>query len=175
MKNIWKVLGWIGLAVLLVGAYAGYRIGFGKPFTINELANRQALLILVDNPELFTQVGIVDGTVLDRHSGKLSAVGVKKRDDDYATMERFAQQVKEFDRSKLGRQDRLTYDILLDQYETALSFKPFDWLSSEGLYPIAPMWGTQVQLPKPSTWSRMTRLRATTSSGSRPRVTSSMQ
>jgi uncharacterized protein (DUF885 family) len=147
MKNIWKVLGWIGLAVLLVGAYAGYRIGFGKPFTINELANRQALLILVDNPELFTQVGIVDGTVLDRHSGKLSAVGVKKRDDDYATMERFAQQVKEFDRSKLGRQDRLTYDILLDQYETALSFKPFDWLSSEGLYPIAPMWGTQVQLP----------------------------
>jgi uncharacterized protein (DUF885 family) len=147
MKKIWKVLGWIGLAVLLVGAYAGYRIGFGKPFTINELANRQALLILVDNPELFTQVGIVDGTVLDRHSGKLSAVGVKKRDDDYATMERFAQQVKEFDRSKLGRQDQLTYDILLDQYETALSFKPFDWLSSEGLYPIAPMWGTQVQLP----------------------------
>jgi uncharacterized protein (DUF885 family) len=147
MKKIWKVLGWIGLAVLLVGAYAGYRIGFGKPFTINELANRQTLLFLVDNPEVFTQVGIVDGTVLDWHSGKLAAVGVKKRDDDYATMERFARQVKEFDRSKLGRQDQLTYDILLDQYETALSFKPFDWLSSEGLYPIAPMWGTQVQLP----------------------------
>jgi uncharacterized protein (DUF885 family) len=147
MKNVWKVLGWIGLAVLLVGAYTGYRIAFGKPFTINQLANRQALLILVDNPELFTQVGIVDGTALDWHSGKLTAVGVKKRDDDYATMERFERQVKEFDRSKLARQDQLTYDILLDQYETALSFKPFDWLSSEGLYPIAPMWGTQVQLP----------------------------
>jgi uncharacterized protein (DUF885 family) len=147
MKKIWKVLGWIGLAVLLVGGYAGYRIAFGKPFTINQLANRQALLFLVDNPELLTQVGIVDGTVLDWHSGKLTAVGVKKRDDDYAASERFARQVKEFDRSKLGRQDQLTYDILLDQYETALSFKPFDWLSSEGLYPIAPMWGTQVQLP----------------------------
>jgi uncharacterized protein (DUF885 family) len=147
MKKIWKVLGWVGLAVLLVGGYAGYRIALGKPFTINQLANRQALLILVDNPELFTQIGIVDGTVLDWHSGKLTAVGVQKRDDDYATMERFARQVKEFDRSKLGRQDQLTYDILLDQYETALSFKPFDWLSSEGLYPIAPMWGTQVQLP----------------------------
>ena len=147
MRKFWKVLGWIGLAVLLVGAYAGYRIGFGKPFTINELANRQALLFLVDNPEVFTQIGIVDGTVLDRHSGKLAAVGVKKRDDDYAAMERFARQVREFDRSKLGLQDQLTYDILLDQYETALSFKPFDWLSSEGLYPIAPMWGTQVQLP----------------------------
>jgi uncharacterized protein (DUF885 family) len=147
MKKIWKVLGWIGLAVLLVGGYAGYRIAFGKPFTINQLANRQALLFLIDNPELFTQVGIVDGTVLDWHSGKLAAVGVKKRDDDYAAAERFVRQVKEFDRSKLNRQDQLTYDILLDQYETALSFKPFDWLSSEGLYPIAPMWGTQVQLP----------------------------
>src|SRR5580698_2006698 len=114
MKRIWKVLGWIGLAVLLVGAYAGYRIAFGKPFTINQLANRQALLFLVDNPEVFTQVGIVDGTVLDWHSGKLAAVGVKKRDDDYAAMERFESQVKQFDRAELDRQDQLTYDILLD-------------------------------------------------------------
>jgi len=147
MKKIGKVLGWIALAVILVGGYAGYRIAFGKPFTINQLANRQAVLFLIDNPELSTQIGVVDGTLLDRHSGKLTPVGVKKRDDDYATMERFERQVREFDRSKLGRQDQLTYDILLDQYQTALSFKPFDWLSSEGLYPIAPMWGTQVQLP----------------------------
>jgi len=147
MKRIWKVLSWIGVALLLAAGYSAYRIGFGKPFTINELANRQALLYLVDNPELFTQVGIVDGTIFDWHSGKLAAVGLKKRDDDYAAAERFERQVKEFDRDKLDRQDRLTYDILLDQYETALSFKRFDWLSSEGLYPIAPMWGTEVQLP----------------------------
>ncbi len=147
MRKILKVLGWIGLVVLLVGGYAGYRIGLGRPFTINQLANRQAFLFLVDNPELFTSVGIADGTIFDRHSGKLAAVGVKKRDDDYATAERFAAQVKEFDRAKLGLQDQLTYDILLDQWDTALSFKRFDWLSSEGLYPIAPMWGTQVQLP----------------------------
>jgi uncharacterized protein (DUF885 family) len=147
MRMFWKVFRWVGLVVLLIGGYSVYRIGFGKPFTINELANRQAFLFLVKNPELFTQVGIVDGTILDWHSGKLAAVGVRKRDDDYAMVERFARQVREFDRAKLNRQDQLTYDILLDQWETALSFKRFDWLSSEGLYPIAPMWGTQVQLP----------------------------
>jgi uncharacterized protein (DUF885 family) len=147
MKKFWKIFRWVGLAVLLVGGYSLYRIGFGKPFTINELANRQAFLFLVGNPELFTQVGIVDGTIFDWHSGKLAAVGVKKRDDDYAMTERFARQVKDFDRAKLNRQDQLTYDILLDQWDTALSYKRFDWLSSEGLYPIAPMWGTQVQLP----------------------------
>src|SRR5260221_4314188 len=114
---------------------------------MNELANRQAFLWLVKSPEVFTQVGIVDGTVFDWHSSKLAAVGVKKRDDDYAMAERFVRQVKEFDPAKLERQDQVTYDILLDQWDTALSFKRFDWLSSEGLYPIAPMWGTQVNLP----------------------------
>jgi uncharacterized protein (DUF885 family) len=147
MKKFWKAVRWVLLLLLLVGGYSVYRIGFGKPFTINQLANRQAFLFLVKNPELFTQVGIIDGTIFDRHSGKLAAVGVRKRDGDYAMADRFARQVMEFDRAKLDREDQLTYDILLDQWDTALSFKRFDWLSSEGLYPIAPMWGTQVQLP----------------------------
>ena len=147
MKKTWKILGWIGLVVLVIGGYAGYRIGFGTPFTINQLANRQALLFLLDNPELFTDVGLIDGTVFDRHSDKLTAVGVAKRDADYATLRRFIHEVQGFDRAQLNRQDQVTYDILLDWYATSLSFDRFGWLSSEGLYPIAPMWGTQVQLP----------------------------
>jgi uncharacterized protein (DUF885 family) len=147
MKKFWKALGWLALVLLLVVGYVGYRVGFGKPFTINELANRQAIVFLTQNPELFTAVGIADGTIFDWHSGRLAAVGVKKRDDDYAQLEKFLAQTRQFDRGALSGQDQLTYDILLDQYETSLSFKPFDWLSSEGLYPIAPMWGTQVSLP----------------------------
>lgn len=154
MKALRKVLVYCGLAILIVGGYCGYRVGFGKPFTLNELANRQTFLFLAANPEIFTSIGIVDGTVLDRHSGKLTAVGVKKRDRDYAMASQFAAEVREFDRAKLDRQAQITYDVLLDQWETELSFKPFDWLSSEGagalgpgLYPIAPMWGTQVELP----------------------------
>jgi uncharacterized protein (DUF885 family) len=146
MKTFWKAARWIGLIVLLAGGYAGYRIGFGKPFTINELANRQALLYLAQNPEMFTQVGILDGTLLDRHSGKLAAVGVAKRDADYATFERYIAEVRGFDRARLNPTDQLTYDILINYYQTLLSFRRFGWLSSEGLYPIAPMWGTQVQL-----------------------------
>lgn len=147
MKRVFKILGYAALAVLLSGVYCAYRIGFGTPFTINQLANRQAFLLLLANPELFTEVGIIDGTILDFHSGKLAAVGVAKRDDDYAMMERYIKETRQFDRAALGPEDQLTYDILLDQYQTALSYKRFDWLSSEGLYPIAPMWGTQVTLP----------------------------
>jgi uncharacterized protein (DUF885 family) len=146
MRKFWKITGYLALAVVIVLAYCGYRIGFGKPFTVNELANRQAILFLVGNPELFTAIGIADGTLFDRHSGKLTEVGIKQRDANYARAMKFDAQVKEFDRAKLNLQDQLTYEILLDQYETYLSFQKFDWLSSEGLYPISPMWGTQVNL-----------------------------
>ena len=146
MKKFLKVLGWTALVLALVGAYAGYRIIWGHPFTINQLANRQAAFFLIRNPELFTQVGIADGTIFDRHSGKLAAVGVAKRDSDYDFADEAIAEVKEFDRAKLGPQDQITYDILLDFYGSQADFRKFSWLSSEGLYPISPMWGTQVQL-----------------------------
>ncbi|MBS0395351.1 MAG: DUF885 domain-containing protein [Proteobacteria bacterium] len=146
MKRIWRIAGWTALVLLLGLGYAGYRIALGHPFTLNQLANRQVLLLLVKNPETFTSVGIADGTVFDRHSGRLTAVGVEKRDQDYAQAAGFLEELHRFDRDSLSRQERITYDILADQYETALAFRRFDWLSSEGLYPISPMFGTQIQL-----------------------------
>ena len=88
MKKFLKVLGWTALVLLLVGAYAGYRVIWGHPFTINQLANRQAVFFLIQNPELFSSIGVVDGTILDRHSGKLAPVGTAKRDADYAFAEK---------------------------------------------------------------------------------------
>ncbi len=98
------------------------------------------------NPELFTAVGIADGTIVDRHSGKLAPVGTAKRDSDYAFAERSLEEVRRFDRARLGPQDQITYDILEDFYGSQVAFERFDWLSSEGLYPISPMFGTQISL-----------------------------
>jgi hypothetical protein len=125
MKKPLKIIGWILLLLLLVGGYAGYRIVWGHPFTINQLANRQALLFLVKNPELFTSVGIADGTMLDHHSGNLAPVGIEKRDADYAFADQALTDVKKFDRAKLGPQDQITYDILLDFYGEQVAFRSF--------------------------------------------------
>jgi uncharacterized protein (DUF885 family) len=146
MKKIWRTAGWTALALAVLLSFAAYKLVWGKPFTINELANRQTLEFLVRNPELFTQVGIADGTIFDRHSGRLAAVGVQKRDEDYATAAQFLSELRQFDRARLDHQQRITYDILADQYENMLAFQRFAWLSSEGLYPIGPMFGTQVRL-----------------------------
>jgi uncharacterized protein (DUF885 family) len=147
MKKALKVLGWTLLVVLVVGAWAGYKIVWGHPFSINQLANRQAMFFLIRNPELFTTVGLVDGTLLDRHSGRLAEVGDAKRDSDYAFARKSLAEVREFDRDRLPAQEQITYDVLIDFYESQERFDQFQWLSSEGLYPISPMFGSQVQLP----------------------------
>jgi uncharacterized protein (DUF885 family) len=146
MKKVWKVARWTGLVLLVVLAYAGYRIVWGHPFTINQLSNRQSLLFLTDSPELSSTIGIADGTIFDYHSDKLTAVGNAKRDHDYGVLEKYLAQVRKFDRASLKGQDQITYDVLIDFYSTQLGMRKFDWLSSEGLYPISPMFGTEAQL-----------------------------
>jgi uncharacterized protein (DUF885 family) len=148
MKRVWRIAGWVALALVAVLGYSAYRVVWGKPFTMNMLANRQALEFLMRNPEVFTAVGITDGSVLDHHSDKLAPYTVQERDRSYAQLARFLKEVHEFDRASLDRQDQITYDILLDQYQTGLAFRRFDWLPADGsLYPISPMFGVEVQLP----------------------------
>ncbi|MFO1186692.1 MAG: DUF885 domain-containing protein [Alphaproteobacteria bacterium] len=146
MGAFFRVLGWLLLVVILAGGYAAYRIGWDKPFTINQLANRQAMDFLLSSPETLTGIGLMDGTILDQHSGKLSEVGVAKRDADYARGDKYLKELEWFPRDKLKGQDVITRDILKDLYESGAATKPFDWLSSEGLYPISPMFGSQVGL-----------------------------
>src|ERR1700736_1813755 len=148
MNRPWRIAGWVALVLVAVLGYSTYRVVWGKPFTMNMLANRQALEFLMKNPEVFTAVGITDGSILDHHSDKLAPYTVQERDRGYAQLARFLKEVHEFDRASLDRQDQITYDILLDHYQTGLAFRRFEWLPADGsLYPISPMFGVEVQLP----------------------------
>jgi uncharacterized protein (DUF885 family) len=146
MKVVWKAVRWTGVLLVVMLAYIAYRIVWGHPFTINELANRQSLYLLLDNPELFTTIGIADGTIFDHHSGRLTAVGNAKRDHDYAEQQKYLDEVRKFDPARLEGQDRITYDVLADFYSVPLALRKFNWLSSEGLYPVSPQFGTEAQL-----------------------------
>ena len=146
MRKAWRIAGWTALVLVAALAYASYRIVWGKPFTINLLANRQALEFLMRNPEMFTAVGLTDGSIFDHHSDKLAPYTLRQRDEDYAQLTRFLAEVRAFDRGTLSRQDQITYDILVDQYETGLAFRRFAWLQGDELYPVSPMFGVEVEL-----------------------------
>jgi len=147
MRRAWRIAGWAALALVAALAYASWRIVWGKPFTINLLANRQALEFLMRNPEMFTAVGITEGSIFDHHSAELAPYTLRHRDEDYAQLARFLEEVREFDRATLSRQDQITYDILIDQYQTGLAFSRFTWLQGDDLYPVSPMFGVEVELP----------------------------
>jgi uncharacterized protein (DUF885 family) len=147
MRKRWRIAGWLGLALLALLAYGGYRTVWGKPFSINMLANRQALEFLMRNPEVFTAIGITEGSIFDHHSDKLAPYTLRQRDDDYAQLQRFLAEVRRFDRASLDRQEQITYDILTDQYQSGLAFERFGWLQGDELYPVSPMFGVEVQLP----------------------------
>jgi uncharacterized protein (DUF885 family) len=146
MRKAGRIAGWVALALVAALGYASYRIVWGKPFTLNMLANRQALEFLMRNPEMFTAVGLTDGSILDHHSDQLAPYTLRQRDDDYRQLERFLAEAHEFDRARLDRQDQITYDILLDQYQTGLAFRRFGWLQGDELYPVSPMFGVEVEL-----------------------------
>lgn len=144
IRRILRVFLWLLAIALVVGGYVGYRLVWGTPFTITQLADRQAIFFLLDTPELLTSVGLVDGTMLDFHSGKLSDYGVAERDRRFAVAEQNLSELKAFDREALGLQDQITYDILQFQYTSALSNRKFAWSSPGSLYPISPMFGGQI-------------------------------
>ena len=147
MQKRWRIAGWATLVLIAALAFVAYRTVWGRPFTINMLANRQALEFLMRNPEVFTAVGIIDGSIFDHHSDKLAPYTLAQRDAGYAQLARFVKEVRQFDRAALSRQDQITYDILIDQYESGLAFQRFTWLPGDELYPVSPMFGVEVQLP----------------------------
>ena len=146
MRKAWRLAGWTALVLVAALGYASYRIVWGKPFSINMLANRQALEFLMRNPEMFTAVGLTDGSIFDHHSDQLAPYTLRQRAEDYAQLERFLGEVRAFERARLSRQEQITYDILVDQYETGLAFRRFAWLQGEELYPVSPMFGLEVEL-----------------------------
>jgi uncharacterized protein (DUF885 family) len=148
MRAFWRAVRWPLLFVLVLALWAGYRIGFGRPFTINQLANRQAFVFLIGDPQLLTSLGIIDGTALDFHSGQLTPMTLAHRDGDYARLERFLRELGEFDRARLSPQDQLTWDALHEFYTDALAMKAFNWVSpAAGIYPFEQMNGLQTTLP----------------------------
>lgn len=147
MRKTWRIAGWAALVLAAALGYACYRTVWGTPFTINMLANRQALEFLMRNPEMFTAVGLTDGSIFDHHSDKLAPYTLHQRDEDYAQLARFLAEVRKFDRATLSRQDQITYDILVDQYQNGLAFRRFAWLQGDELYPVSPMFGVEVELP----------------------------
>jgi uncharacterized protein (DUF885 family) len=137
----------LALVVVLAGAAAAFFIWAPLP-KFNWMLDRQALGFVVDHPEELTQVGLVDGTWLDFHSGKLDPYSLDGRAKGIARVKSNEAEIRAWDRAKLSQQEQLSYDIVLWSYDRQLASEKYPWLgANDAVYPINPAFGIQKELP----------------------------
>jgi len=136
------------LAVLLAipGIY-GYKLIWGKPFIFNHFGQRAMFLALQEDPERFTAAGMLDGTFLDFHSGKLTDSSPRQAVKVLAHMKRELATLKSYDRERLSKEEQLSYDVLRQYLEPIIEGEAFPY-DAYGLYPVNPVDGVQAELPK---------------------------
>ncbi|MCP4763349.1 MAG: DUF885 domain-containing protein [archaeon] len=104
-----------------------YKLIFGKPFNFNHAVDRAMLSMIRHDPELFTMAGIIDNTILDFHSGKLTDASP---DIEKLLMEKTKKSlnlIHSYNRNKLSVQKKVTYDIIEWYLEQNISYEKFPY------------------------------------------------
>jgi uncharacterized protein (DUF885 family) len=148
MRAVLRVLGAVFALALVAGGVLVYTTVWGTPFKFNWLLNRQAVGYVFDHPEALTQIGAIDGSWFDFHSGKLDPYSLSERQQGYDRARRYIAEIQAWDRAKLSPQEQLSYDIALWTYQRGLDQEKYSWLSADGSpYPVNQAFGIQKELP----------------------------
>ena len=138
--------------ILGVGlAWMVYTLVWGTPPSINLAVERLGLRMMLDDPELLTQIGLLDNSILDFHSGRLTDVS-PRADGRRRKLDREGLiLIRRFARARLRGQKRITYDLMRWYYEQNLRSHSFDyhWYANPvfmGPYPVNHVCGVQVDL-----------------------------
>jgi len=148
MRTSIRVAGIILLLAAVAGGYWTYRLVWGKPFNFDHLIDRQSVETLIDDPQLLSNLGIVDGTMLDFHSDKLTQFTQQRRQALIERGHRYLDEIKAYDRAELPPQQQTTYDIMLWTIDAQARFDRFAWLTVGGLYPFDQQFGEHTGLPR---------------------------
>jgi uncharacterized protein (DUF885 family) len=139
-KIVWGVA-----ALVVVGfTFVTYRCVWGTPFRFKDLLLRQAVVQVLDSPEITSMIGVADGTWYDFSSDKLDAYSLAERQRRFDRVHQFEREFAAFDRAKLTEQEKLSYDIIQWGFERSLSNEKYPWLGANSkLYPVEPAFGIQ--------------------------------
>jgi uncharacterized protein (DUF885 family) len=148
-------MSWIliaGLAILGVGiVWLAYSLVWGTPPSIHLAVERLALRKVLADPETLTQLGLLDNTPLDFHSGRLTDISpradVERRHLDREGMAL----IRRYQPERLKGQKWVTYHLMCWYFEQNLRGHRFNyhWEAGPvfmGPYPVNHVCGVQVDL-----------------------------
>lgn len=133
------------LLVLVVAASAlGAHTWYGKPLSINWFYTRTFMQFALDNPEMLTQMRLLDQFGIKGHNARLGDVSLVRGDAQLAKLERDYATFRSYDRSRMDGQDLISYDVfdafLGDMVKEGKRFRYHD-------FPVNQMSGAQSNLP----------------------------
>ena len=152
MENVMSLALYVVLILLGLGLiWLIYTLFWGTPPSLNLAVERLGLRLLLNDPELLTDTGLIDNSILDYHSGSLTDSSprymkqLRKLDREGLAL------IQRYDPEKYSGEKKLTYDLMRWFYEQNLRGHRFEyhWIANPvfmGPYPINHVFGVQVDL-----------------------------
>lgn len=108
MRKVGKVLAWIG-GLLAAGLVAASMWFWFTPVGLNNYVNKITLQLTFDSPEIVSQLGFVDNTPLDFHSGKLDSYTKAHEDEVLARLRKARKGLDRYGPDGLEGQELVTW------------------------------------------------------------------
>lgn len=143
MRIIGRILG--GLLLLILLGLGGASMWFWfTPVGVNNYINKIMLEQALETPELLTQLGFIDNTPLDFHSGKLADYTKAKEEAQLAKLKKQRAKLDDYGPEKLKGQELLSYEITAWFLDDIIRQAEFDHAG----YRINQISGSLVNLPQ---------------------------
>lgn len=143
MKRFFKWSGGI-LAVLVVAAalLLAHTVWF-KPLKIDWFFDRALIELALDDPELLSQIGVLDSIGIRGHNARLSDESEAQQLEFFAKLRRDLDTLQSYEREQLDAERRLSYDMLEGLLQLGLEWERWRFHS----YPMNQLFGVQNNLP----------------------------
>ena len=167
--------GCLAIAVIFCSGFV-YKFYGTKANRFNFFIERATARLVLRDPELISNLGIVDNTLFDFNSYKLTDISYKKNIEAQRLVRKVLRCLHRYDPAALPNQERLTFDILDHYLKSVLDSAAFGYGSYENIsnafnpYPVNQLFGVQNNLPdfmvnihrvvnQRSAWNYIARLR----------------
>ena len=146
VRNVKRALKWFGFVLLgLVVAAAGLaaHTWYAKPLSIDWFYARTFLRFALDNPELLTQIRLLEPFGIHGHNAKLADGSIAHDNEQFARLKADYATLHRYDASRYAGQDRLSYEIF--DYFVGTTVRGEPWRFHD--YPVNQLFGIQSELP----------------------------
>ncbi len=139
MKKLFKIIGIGFFSVLLAAVLLLVNIIWFKPFSINLFYQKAFAEIILDQPELISQLGLP----VRYFNSKLTDVSLKDEEERFELYENSHQTLMRYNYRRLNDQQKLSYDILNWYLVDLVDGKSWQYHN----YPVNQSFGIQSRLP----------------------------